>query len=80
MDDKTKVAFEWAINQNHQSVAASYAKVLAEYIELLGDIEKDYPNWSRKFPTIADAVTWHTKSQDAVIAKLRERVGGQSES
>jgi|GEM_PF-6082612 len=35
MDDMTteeKKAFEWALNQNYNSVAATYARILAKYI------------------------------------------------
>lgn len=32
MDDKTKRAYDWALNQQHNSVAATYARDLAEYI------------------------------------------------
>lgn len=32
MTDKQKQAYEWALNQQYQSVAAKYARTLAEYI------------------------------------------------
>jgi len=32
MTPMEKQAYEWALNQRHLSVAASYARVLAEYI------------------------------------------------
>jgi hypothetical protein len=32
VDEKTRQAYEWALNQTHQSVAARYARALAEYI------------------------------------------------
>lgn len=71
MDENTKRAFEWASNQNHKSVAATYARALAEYVKSVGHIELDYPNWQGKFPTIAEAVAGHTRKQDALIARLR---------
>jgi len=74
MDENTTRAFEWASNQNYQSVAARYAKTLAEYVKSVGGIENDYPNWQGRFPTITDAVKWHTSAQDAVIAKLRNNL------
>lgn len=74
MDTKTKQAFEWALNQNHRSVAADYARKLAQYIEAIGDIEADYPNWHGKFACIADAVRHHTSAQNGVIANLLSRV------
>ena len=74
MDESTMRAFEWASNQNHQSVAARYARTLAEYVKSVGHIELDYPNWQGKFPTIAEAVKRHTANQDAVIANLRRNI------
>ena len=74
MDENTLRAFEWASNQNHQSVAARYARTLAEYVKSVGHIELDYPNWHGKFPTIAEAVHQHTASQDAVIRNLRRNL------
>ncbi len=71
MNNKTKQAYDWAIGQNHRSVAAEYARTLAEHIKEIGDIEADYPNWRDKFSSIADAVRWHIASQNAVIARLR---------
>lgn len=35
MTPEQKQAYEWAKNQNYSSVAARYAKALAEYIDLL---------------------------------------------
>lgn len=32
MTDEQKKAYEWALNQQYQSVAAGYARTLAEYI------------------------------------------------
>lgn len=32
MTDKQKQAYGWALNQNYTSVAARYARVLAEYV------------------------------------------------
>ena len=32
MTDEQKQAYEWALNQQYQSVAAKYARTLAEYI------------------------------------------------
>ena len=74
MDESTMRAFEWASNQIHQSVAARYARTLAEYVKSVGHIELDYPNWQGKFPTIAEAVKRHTANQDAVIANLRRNI------
>ena len=71
MDESTMRAIEWAANQNHQSVAARYARTLAEYVKSIGNIETDYPDWHGKFPTIAAAVSCHTRNQDAVISRLR---------
>jgi hypothetical protein len=39
MDESTMRAFEWASNQNYQSVAARYARTLAEYVKSVGHIE-----------------------------------------
>lgn len=33
MTDKQKAAYEWALNQKYTSVAADYARTLAEYIK-----------------------------------------------
>jgi hypothetical protein len=74
MDENTRRAFEWASNQNYQSVAATYARTLAEYVKSVGGIEVDYPNWQGRFPTITDAVKWHTSAQDSVIANLRNNL------
>ena len=74
MDAKTQQAYDWALNQNHRSVAAEYAKTLAEYIKSIGNIEVDYPNWRGKFVSIAEAVKWHTQSQNAVISKMRQSI------
>jgi len=71
MDESTMRALEWAANQKHQSVAARYARTLAEYVKSIGNIETDYPNWRGKFPTITAAVACHTKNQDALISRLR---------
>jgi hypothetical protein len=38
MDDNTLQAYKWALNQNHQSIAARYARTLAEYVK---SIEKE---------------------------------------
>ena len=38
MDESTMRAFEWASNQNYQSVAARYARSLAEYVMSVGHI------------------------------------------
>jgi len=71
MDESTLRALEWAANQKHQSVAARYARTLAEYVQSIGNIETDYPNWRGKFPTITAAVACHTRNQDALISRLR---------
>lgn len=39
MTSEQKDAYEWALNQNYQSVAAGYDKALAEYISSLPDVE-----------------------------------------
>ena len=78
MDESTMRAFEWASNQNHQSVAARYARTLAEYMKSVGHIELDYPNWQGKFPTIAEAVKRHTSNQDSVIANLRRNLDART--
>lgn len=33
MNDEEKQSYEWAKNQSYQSVAARYAKILADYID-----------------------------------------------
>ena len=71
MDESTMRAIEWAANQKYQSVAARYARTLAEYVKSIGNIEVDYPNWRGKFPTITAAVACHTRNQDALISRLR---------
>lgn len=71
MNDKTNEAYQWAISQDFQSVAARHARTLAEYVCDLGDLEVDYPNWRGKFASIADAVRFHTRAQDAVIRDMR---------
>ena len=38
MDDTTQQAYDWAINQNYQTVAADYARTLAQYIEKISAI------------------------------------------
>lgn len=75
MNKKTQDAFNWALNQNHRSVAAQYARILAEYIKTIGDIELDYPNWDAKFQTIAEAVYFHTNQQNTIISNLRKKIG-----
>ena len=71
MDENTLRALEWASSQNHQSVAARYARILAEYVKSIGNIETNYPDWQGKFPTITAAIACHTKNQDALISRLR---------
>lgn len=78
MDESTRQAFEWASNQSHRSVAATYARTLAEYVKSVGHIELDYPNWQGKFPTIAEAVKRHTSNQDSVIANLRRNLDART--
>ncbi len=41
--------------------------------DLMG-IEAMYPNWRRKFKSLAEAIKWHTESQDGVIKNLRNTV------
>jgi hypothetical protein len=41
MDENTRQAFEWAISQKYQSVAARYARTLAEYVKSVGGIENE---------------------------------------
>lgn len=38
---------------------------------LITAIERLYPNW-HKFRDLAEAIQWHTNSQDKVIQRLRE--------
>lgn len=33
MNEEEKLAYDWAKNQNYQSVAARYAKILVDYID-----------------------------------------------
>lgn len=73
MKAATKQAYEWAISQKHRSVAADYARQLAEYIRDVGDIEAEYPNWDGKFPDVASAVKYHTSAQNAIVANVRAR-------
>ena len=39
MNKDTARAYEWALNQNYQSVAARYAKTLAEHIKSAGTMD-----------------------------------------
>ena len=82
MTAKEKQAYDWALNQNHQSVAADYARTLALYIKQMDAmflaIEELYPNW-HKFRDLAEAIRWHTKSQDIIINRLRKRVNALTE-
>ncbi len=52
--------------------AEQAVRILRE-IDLIG-IEEMYPNWRRKFKSLAEAIKWHTESQDGVIANLRNTV------
>lgn len=77
MNKEQEIAYQWALNQNYQSVAARYARVLAEYIrynqgaeKMIEAIERLYPNW-HKFRGLAEAVQRHAETQDAVIQNLR---------
>jgi len=78
MDKQTRQAYEWALNQNYQSVAARYAKTLAKHIQVLAgaqvivqELERRYPNW-HKFRDIIEALDWHRDSQDKLIERLRK--------
>jgi hypothetical protein len=70
---------EWALKQSNKCCAGIYARDMAEYIKTIGDIEADYPNWQEKFHTIADAVHFHTISQQNVINNLRRTISALQE-
>ena len=38
MNEEEKLAYEWAKNQNYQSVAARYSKILSDYIDHSSDL------------------------------------------
>jgi hypothetical protein len=45
MTNDVKRAYEWALNQNYQSVAAQYARILAEHISAAHEQEKEMGEW-----------------------------------
>ena len=64
MNEEEKIAFEWAKNQNYQSVAARHAKILADYIDHVNsllesaveDIENIYGKQTELSEQIRDAL------------------------
>ncbi|MBN1881045.1 MAG: hypothetical protein JW885_02625 [Deltaproteobacteria bacterium] len=44
MDEETKRALKWALNQKYHSVAAEYAKILATHIERTNDVYESVIN------------------------------------
>ena len=77
MNDQEKIAYEWALNQDHKSVAASYARILAKYIQktdgatkIVEQLETRYPNW-HKFRDVIEALDIHIANMTAVIKNLR---------
>jgi hypothetical protein len=42
--------------------------------EAVEEVEKMYPNWMGRFPSLAESIKCHTDNQDAVIARLRSNV------
>jgi hypothetical protein len=77
MTEKERIAFEWALNQNHNSVAATYARVLALYIQanagaslIVAELERRYPNW-HKFRDVIEALDIHVANQNATIRGLQ---------
>lgn len=80
MTKEEKTAFDWALNQNHNSVAAAYARILAKYIRnnagaslLVAELEKRYPNWHR-FRDVIEALDVHVANQNGVIENLRHYI------
>ena len=51
MTKEEKQAYTWALNQDFQSIAARYARILARYVQknlnIVAEIETMYPNCSK---------------------------------
>lgn len=77
MTHEEQTAFDWALNQKHNSVAARYARILAKYIQanaganlIVAELERRYPNWHR-FRDVIEALDYHIAAQNGVIENLR---------
>ena len=68
MDNKTIQAFEWAKSQNWPSVAARYAKTLAQYIE---KTEKD-SEIEREL--LYNYATGKNRSGDAIVDYVKKKL------
>jgi hypothetical protein len=78
MNEEQEAACEWAANKRHPTIDAIYANILhglvQEQEQTILEIELNYPNWRGKFQSLAEAIKWHTDSQDKVIANLRAQI------
>jgi len=81
MTEEQEQAYDWALTQQFNSVAARYARTLAlyikeneEYIRAGMDVEALYPNWRNKFESLFAAVKFHTDSQNKRIKALQKRI------
>lgn len=77
MTHDEQTAFDWALNQNHNSIAATYARILAKYIQahtgadlIIAELERRYPNWHR-FRDVIEALDYHIAAQNGIIDNLR---------
>ena len=78
MTHEEQTAFDWVLNQNYNSVAATYARILAKYIQanagaelIVAELERRYPNWHR-FRDVIEALDHHIAAQNGVIENLRQ--------
>ena len=76
MDSKTWESYQWAKNQNYQSVAARHAARLADWLDRIGKVEHLVPDWDVRFPTIADALKHSIERRDGIINHLRAKQKG----
>jgi len=81
MTEEQKQAYDWALHQQYNSVAARYARILAlyikeneEYTQGGMEVETLYPNWRNKFESLFAAVKFHTDSQSKTIKALQKRI------
>jgi len=91
MNDEQKLAFRWALNQEYSLLPQDMLGLLlfmsqsilyvAEHtgdIEAIQGVEVLYPNWRGKFSSLAEAIKWHTDSQDKIITNLRSQIDNKA--
>lgn len=74
MTSEQRQAYDWALNQQHQSVAARYARALALYIKehntALDEAREREDDWHRSWRLAEDALEATTRAAQKVEAKL----------